>query len=113
MDALPDELLIETLLFLDADTLCKLALVNKRFYNISGSNFVWRKVFIRRWETEPSRGQNLKHFYADLNKGVTRIISKFQAETTRVQELLAQEKSRQLDNLNKRLQQKRERRMLN
>lgn len=112
MELLPDEIIIETLGYLEADDLCSAALVNRRFYEIAKSNFIWKQVFTRRWSMEPSSSGNLKEFYASLNCRVTREINQYQAEKEKLRELLAIEKKRQLDNLNQRIQEKKDRRFI-
>ncbi|CAG9319872.1 unnamed protein product [Blepharisma stoltei] len=112
MDSLPDEIATEIFGFLAANDLCTVSLINKRFHSLAQSNFIWKNVFSRRWNMVPSSEGNLKEFYANLNCRVTGIISQYQSENHRLQELLAFEKKRQLESLNQRIQEKKNKRFI-
>jgi hypothetical protein len=112
MDSLPDTLLIEIFRFLPASDICKVSQVNKKFYNTASGNYLWRDVFINRWEIVPLKNESYKQFYAELNNGVNKLIHQHQKEIARLQHLLASERERQMLILEKRLESKRIRKSL-
>lgn len=112
MDLMPDSLLIEIFRYLPASDVCTLSQVNKKFYNTASGNYLWRDVFINRWEIEPLKNKSYKQLYAELNNGVNKLIDQHQREISRLQSLLAIEKERQMQMLESRLMNKRNRKML-
>lgn len=92
---IPDHLWIELLTYLEPKELCIISLVNKYFYTLSATDYLWKIIMVSKFNKVPKLIENCKRSFAEINFMATRIINQYQSETHNLEIVLERERKRQ------------------